>query len=331
MGTSGTSSQYSSSAFLQPRSCMNIIAVLIIFTLLNSIIPVHGESEKHIPVTSRFQTINFYNGYSNLWGPQHQQVSEDESSTTIWLDSSSGSGFKSLEAYKSGFFSAAIKLQAGYTAGVIAALYLSNNQEYPGHHDEIDIEFLGTTPGKPYTLQTNVYINGTGDGQVLTGRELKFHLWFDPTEDFHNYSLLWTPSYIIFYVDDIAIRKYPRRISSTYPLRPLWVYGSIWDASSWATENGKYRADYRYQPFVAKFSKFILSGCPVSDSTCSATFSNSLISTGTGGLTSQERSRMKSIQTNNLVYNYCKDRERYPTRLPECGKRYAPSLINGND
>lgn len=53
-----------------------------------------------------------------------------------------------------------------------------------------------------------------------------------------------------FYVDDIAIRKYPRRISSTYPLRPLWLYGSIWDASSWATENGKYRADYRYQPFV---------------------------------------------------------------------------------
>jgi xyloglucan:xyloglucosyl transferase len=134
-----------------------------------------------------------------------------------------------------------------------------------------------------------------------------------------------------FYVDDIAIRKYPRRVSSTYPLRPLWVYGTIWDASSWATENGKYRADYRYQPFVAKFSKFILSGCPASDSTCSAAFSNSLISTGTGGLTSQERSRMKSIQRNNLVYNYCKDRERYPTRLPECGKRYAPTLINWND
>lgn len=37
----------------------------------------------------------------------------------------SGSGFKSLKAYKSGFFSAAIKLQAGYTAGVIAALYVS--------------------------------------------------------------------------------------------------------------------------------------------------------------------------------------------------------------
>jgi xyloglucan:xyloglucosyl transferase len=74
---------------------------------------------------------------------------------------------------------------------------LSNDQYYKGRHDEIDIEFLGTTPGKPYTLQTNVYVNGTGDGPILTGRELRFHLWFDPTEDFHTYSILWTPNYIM--------------------------------------------------------------------------------------------------------------------------------------
>jgi len=134
-----------------------------------------------------------------------------------------------------------------------------------------------------------------------------------------------------FYVDDIAIRKYPNRISSTYPLRPLWVYGSIWDASAWATENGKYKVDYRYQPFVAQLSKFIVSGCPASNFTCSVAFSNSLISTGTGGLTTQERRRMKWIQSNYLVYNYCKDRKRYPRRLPECGRHYAPPLINSND
>eukprot|EP01018_Ginkgo_biloba_P031234 Gb_22453 [translate_table: standard] len=277
------------------------------------------------PVTSQFQSTKFYNGYVNLWGPQHQEVSEDQSSTTIWLDTTSGSGFRSLNAYKSGFFSASIKLQSGYTAGVITALYLSNNEAYPGHHDEIDMEFLGTTPGKPYTLQTNVYINGSGDRKVLTGRELKFHLWFDPTADFHNYSILWTPSHTILYVDDIAIRKYPRRIPSTYPSRPMWVYGSIWDASSWATENGKYKADYRYQSFVAMFNKFILSGCLISDTTCSFTYSNRIVSTGVGGLTSQEIKTMKSIQKGYLVYNYCKDHQRYPHRLPECGK-YRPNL-----
>ncbi|KAH1122046.1 hypothetical protein J1N35_005206 [Gossypium stocksii] len=48
----------------------------------------------------------------------------------------------------------------------------------------MDMEFLRTTFGKPYTLQTNIYIKGSADGKII-GREMKFHLWFDPTIDFH--------------------------------------------------------------------------------------------------------------------------------------------------
>ncbi|KAI9097951.1 hypothetical protein K1719_025722 [Acacia pycnantha] len=86
-----------------------------------------------------------------------------------------GSGFKSVHPFQSGYFSASIKLQPGYTGGVITAFYLSNNEAHPGFHDEVDIEFMGTTFGKPYTLQTNVYIRGSGDGKII-GREMKFHL-----------------------------------------------------------------------------------------------------------------------------------------------------------
>jgi xyloglucan:xyloglucosyl transferase len=75
-------------------------------------------------------------------------------------------------------------------------LQLSNNQDFPGNHDEVDIEFLGTTPGKPYVLQTNVYIKGSGDRNVI-GREIQIHLWFDPTQDFHNYAILWKASEIM--------------------------------------------------------------------------------------------------------------------------------------
>lgn len=75
-------------------------------------------------------------------------------------------------------------------------MQLSNNQAHPGFHDEVDIEFLGTTPGKPYTLQTNVYVRGSGDGNII-GREMKFHLWFDPTAGFHNYGILWNPNEIM--------------------------------------------------------------------------------------------------------------------------------------
>lgn len=74
---------------------------------------------------------------------------------------------------------------------------LSNNEDYPGNHDEIDIEFLGTTLDKPYTLQTNVYMKGSGDGRII-GREVRVHLWFDPTKDFHDYAILWTPDEIMY-------------------------------------------------------------------------------------------------------------------------------------
>eukprot|EP00253_Pinus_taeda_P000931 PITA_00931 len=219
------------------------------------------------PLASRHSAVRFNQAFRVLWGPQHEQVTNDEFGVTIWLDRTSGSGFKSLRAYNSGYFSVAIKLQAGYTAGVNTAFYLSNNEVHPDYHDEIDIEFLGTIPGEPYTLQTNIYVRAgnAGSGRIITGREQQIHLWFDPTSDFHRYSILWTPSKIVFFVDGTAIRKYPRRNTSTFPTRPMWLYGSIWDASPWATDNGKYKVDYNYQPFVARYKGFAITDCTHSE------------------------------------------------------------------
>ncbi|KAK6926722.1 Glycoside hydrolase family 16 [Dillenia turbinata] len=263
--------------------------------------------------SSRIPSEGFNQVFRNLWGPRHQNV--DQGQLTIWLDSSSGSGFKSLTPYRSGYFGASIKLQPGYTAGVDTSYYLSNNEDYPGHHDEIDIEFLGTTTGKPYTLQTNVYIRGSGDGNII-GREMQFHLWFDPTQDYHNYAILWSPNEIVFFVDDVPIRRYPRKSDATFPQRPMWVYGSIWDASTWATEGGKYPVDYHYQPFIGKYKNFKLAGCatgaPASCSPPSASPSSS------SGLTQEQYSAMEWVQKNYMVYDYCSDPRRDHTLTPEC-------------
>ncbi|PIN10304.1 Xyloglucan:xyloglucosyl transferase [Handroanthus impetiginosus] len=263
--------------------------------------------------STRFRSMSFYQGYRNLWGPGHQSV--DNNGITIWLDRNSGSGFKSVKPFRSGYFGASIKLQPGYTAGVITAFYLSNNEAHPGFHDEVDIEFLGTTFGKPYTLQTNVYVRGSGDGRII-GREMKFHLWFDPTQNFHHYAILWSPKEIIFFVDDVPIRRYPRKSVATFPLRPMWAYGSIWDASSWATEDGKYKADYRYQPFVGKFTNFKASGCTsYAPAWCRPVSASPYRS---GLLSGQQLRAMRWVQSHYMVYDYCKDYKRDHSLTPEC-------------
>ncbi|XP_042448593.1 probable xyloglucan endotransglucosylase/hydrolase protein 32 [Zingiber officinale] len=258
--------------------------------------------------SNRFKPLpGFYHGYSNLWGAPHQIVSGDQSSVTLWLDRSSGSGFKSNRPYRSGYFAASIKLQAGYTAGVITAFYLSNDQAHPGSHDEVDIEFMGNTPGKPYRLQTNVYIRDRRPEYV--GGEMKFR-WFKPV-DFHNYTIPMEP----FYVDDIPIRRYPRKSADIFPMRPMWMYGTIWDASAWATDRGKYRVDYRYQPFVSRFTKFIIRGCSAfAPPNCRVAQSSPMGS----GLSPQQYAAMRWVQNNYMVYNYCTDPGRDHSRTPEC-------------
>ncbi|RRT45162.1 hypothetical protein BHM03_00043662 [Ensete ventricosum] len=173
---------------------MALLIPFLVFLILHSANA--QQPSPGYPLSSKIRASRFYQGYRNLWGPQHQSVSRDQSSVTVWLDRSSGSGFKSIRPYRNGYFGASVKLQSGYTAGVNTAFYLSNNEAHPGFHDEVDIEFLGTTPGKPYTLQTNVYVRGSGDGRVI-GREMRFHLWFDPTAAFHHYAILWNPDEIM--------------------------------------------------------------------------------------------------------------------------------------
>ncbi|KAE8815418.1 putative xyloglucan endotransglucosylase/hydrolase protein 32 [Hordeum vulgare] len=264
--------------------------------------------------SSRFRPVAFNRGYSNKWGPQHQTVSGDHSAITIWLDRTCGSGFKSKHAYRNGYFATRIKLPAGYTAGTNTAFYLSNNEAHPGFHDEVDMEFLGTIPGEPYTLQTNVYVRGSGDGRII-GREMRFHLWFDPTAGFHNYAILWNPDAITFFVDDVPIRRYERKTELTFPDRPMWAYGSIWDASDWATDHGRHRADYRYQPFVARFDRFVVAGCgPGAPPSCRPVRASPV---GTG-LTRQQYAAMRWAQQRHMVYYYCQDFRRDRSLTPEC-------------
>lgn len=70
---------------------------------------------------------------------------------------------------------------------------MSNADIFEKNHDEIDFEFLGNIRGKEWRIQTNIY----GNESTNVGREERYGLWFDPTDDFHQYSILWTQTHIM--------------------------------------------------------------------------------------------------------------------------------------
>ena len=75
----------------------------------------------------------------------------------------------------------------------LSRMQLSNGDVYEKTHDELDFEFLGNVRGREWRVQTNVY----GNGSTHAGREERYDLPFDPTDDFHHYSILWTSQRIM--------------------------------------------------------------------------------------------------------------------------------------
>ncbi|KAL5983095.1 hypothetical protein ACLOJK_017176 [Asimina triloba] len=121
------------------------------------------------------------------------------------------------------------------------------------YHDEMDFEFLGNASGEPYLVQTNVYMNGSGN------REQRHTLWFDSTADCHTYSLLWNSHRITFLIDGIPIRIFPNKEDMGVPYarnQGMGIYDSIWDTDDWATQGGRVKTDWTHAPFIPTFPTF---------------------------------------------------------------------------
>ncbi|KAL6008214.1 putative xyloglucan endotransglucosylase/hydrolase protein 30 [Asimina triloba] len=271
-------------------------------------------------------TLRYDDGYSDLFGDFNVAKSPDGNSVRLLLDRYSGSGFISKDLYSHGLFSAAIKLPSNYTAGVVVAFYTSNGDLFEKTHDELDFEFLGNIEGKPWRVQTNLY----GNGSTSRGREERYVLWFDPSREFHTYSILWTHTNVIFYIDDVPIREVVRseEMGGDYPSKPMLLYATIWDGSSWATNGGKYKANYKFSPFVSEFHNFILQGCKVDPiqqlpdaeaNAAACTEADSGVATAAyAQLTPEKRRAMLEFRTKYMAYSYCYDIIRYPVPPPEC-------------
>lgn len=130
-----------------------------------------------------------------------------------------------------------------------------------------------------------------------------------------------------FYVDEVPIREVVANaeMGGDYPSKPMSLYATIWDASTWATSGGRYKVDYKYAPFSSEFRDLVLDGCPMDPiqkfpNTTSACSERDawLRSRDYAVITPKQRAAMRKFRQRYIYYSYCYDTLRYPVTPPEC-------------
>ncbi|KAF3341420.1 xyloglucan endotransglycosylase family protein [Carex littledalei] len=255
------------------------------------------------------------------WGKDNCLINDD--SAKLILNKWSGASIQGINQFIYGYIDMRIKLVSGNAAAVVTTYYTSSEmKEVNDYHDEIDFEFLGneTGNGNYYTLHTNIFVNGVGN------KEEQFRMsWYDPTTDYHNYTIFWNPYMVVWSVDGAVIRVFKNYEDQGIPFpkyKPQRVYSSIWNADDWACQGGKIKTNYTYQPFVANYLSYQEKSClyagPKSVQTCNDP-SNWFFNSQYKQLTQTQIDTMKSIRNKYLVYNYCTDTKRFNGSFPaEC-------------
>lgn len=291
---------------MAPARAHHLLACLLASALLAAATPVTGGglmTDQLEVLFGQTQLLNDSNGDQTI---------------ALTLDRVMGSAFKSKTSYLFARIDMDIKLVADDSAGTVTTIYLISEKDW-NTHDEIDLEFLGNVTGQPYTLHTNIFANGEG------GREVQYRLWFDPTQDFHTYSVIWNPDEILILVDNMPIRQFKNHLDSGVPFpiyQPMRLFGCLWDADDWATEGGRIKTDWSQAPFVAYFRNYTADGCVPSSYAwvCGQGPASSSDWFDRGLDDVKQQQQLREAQDKYMIYNYCNDPKRFPDGYPkECG------------
>ncbi|KAB5534710.1 hypothetical protein DKX38_017796 [Salix brachista] len=250
---------------------------------------------------------NFYQDFDIIWGDWRAMILNDGTVTAYYVS------LLNINDYFE-------HTNRTFDLGVINLRWYIFSYNQKGQHGMryIDFEFLGNLSGDPYILHTNVYSQGKGD------KEQQFYLWFDPTADFHTYSILWNPQRIIFYVDGSPIREFKNMESIGVPFpkyQPIRIYSTLWNADDWATRGGLVKTDWSQAPFTASYTSFNASNACVWINGASSCDTNNFSPPAwlSEDLDSTNLDKLQWVQPNNMIYNYCTDAKRFPQGFPlEC-------------
>ena len=122
-------------------------------------------------------------------------------------------------------------------------------------------------------------------------------------------------------MDGTPIREFKNMESNGVPFpknQPMRIYSSLWNADDWATRGGLVKTDWSKAPFTASYRNFNANACTVSSgiSSCDSHQSNKN-DWFSEELDSTSLERLKWVQKNYMIYNYCSDNKRFPQGLPQ--------------
>ena len=133
----------------------------------------------------------------------------------------------SRERFRYGKFTATLKPPS--MPGIVTGIFLHRNS--PRH--EIDIEILGKDPTK---MLTNVYYNPGSEGTKFDygyrGTPISIDLGFDASQEFHEYSIVWTETSIVWLVDGQLVHKRAVWQPTPIPDLEMQFYLNCWPSNS---------------------------------------------------------------------------------------------------
>lgn len=113
-----------------------------------------------------------------------------------------GAELYSKETFTYGKFEA--KMKMAYAPGCISSMFLYYNDSYKGGTEvwnEIDIEVIGKQPNG---FQSNII---TGKSEKKVTSENMYTTSSPISNDFHIYTIEWTPEYVAWYFDGVEVRR----------------------------------------------------------------------------------------------------------------------------
>lgn len=125
-------------------------------------------------------------------------------------------------------------------------------------------------------------------------------------------------------MDRVPIRVYKNAnyTNNFFPnQKPMYLFSSIWNADDWATRGGLEKTDWSKEPFVSSYKDFSVEACQWEDpypECVSTTTKNWWDQYSAWHLSEAQKMDYAWVQRNLVIYDYCKDKERYPNLPEEC-------------